>query len=330
MKQENHQMPYPLFFKPVYRNYIWGGNRISSLFSRSNTPVPCAESWEISARQDGMGIVENGSLAGKTLEQVCYDYGKELLGSHCEETRFPLLVKLIDANKTLSVQVHPNEENALRYGGEPKTEMWYFLDASEDSHVYAGLKRGTTVRGFQEAIKRNKVPDSLEKIEVQAGKAMFIPGGLVHAIGAGSLIMEVQQNSDTTYRIYDWGHLGTEGKPRELHVPRALEVVDWRAFATGLETPFKIDTGNIKNKRERVIRSDIFTMERYTLNEPELISHDDSSFKILFAKNGAVNISWDSGTELIECGRSCLIPANMPDYSLIPASPGIQLISVKV
>ena len=156
MKQENHQMPYPLFFKPVYRNYIWGGNRISSLFSRSNTPVPCAESWEISARQDGMGIVETGSRAGKTLEQVCYDYGKVLLGSHFEETRFPLLVKLIDANKTLSVQVHPNEENALRYGGgEPKTEMCIF-----SMHLrilcYAGLKRGTTVRGFQEAIKEIK------------------------------------------------------------------------------------------------------------------------------------------------------------------------------
>lgn len=323
-------MPYPLLFKPIYRDYIWGGTRIASLFSRDRAPNPCAESWEISAHPDGMGVVENGPLAGKTLEEICNESGAAFLGTHCDGTRFPLIIKIIDAKTRLSVQVHPNENSAQRYGGEAKTEMWYFLDASKDAFVCAGLKPGVGPRVLQDAIKAKNTPSLLQTVKAEPGKALYIPGGLVHAICEGCLILEVQQSSNTTYRIYDWDRLCSDGMPRKLHIAQALEVIDWRAPTLGLQVPIEMSATNKINKRERILRSDFFTMERLSLSGTEPVEPNGSSFRILFAAHGEAVISWGAGSQSIPHGRTCLIPADMPPYAIEPGADGATLLSVEV
>lgn len=322
--------PYPLLFMPVYRDYVWGGDRIRERFSRPAAPSPCAESWEISAHPDGMGVVENGPCAGKTLAEICAESGAEILGTHCPDGRFPILVKLIDAKTRLSVQVHPDEGAAARYGGEAKTEMWYILDAPQDAFVCAGLRSGVGPRIFGDAIKDRKVASTLRTLPVSPGKAVFIPGGLVHAICEGCLILEVQQSSNTTYRVYDWDRVDAGGNPRMLHVKQAMEVIDWHAPEIGLFSSIPMKAAAASNKRDRVLRCDFFTMERFTLAEPEPFKPDGSSFRALFAPDGDVAINWADGQETLPAGRSCLIPAAMPPYSLGSVDGVATVLSVEV
>ena len=321
--------PYPLLFKPVYRDYLWGGNRIASQFSRENTPTPCAESWEISAHPDGMSIVENGPLAGKSLEELGKEQGEALFGSHSENGHFPLLIKIIDAKSRLSVQVHPDEEAAAQYGGEAKTEMWYILDAPADGFVCAGLKPGVGPRIFHDAIIDKKVPSLLRTLKVVPGKSVFIPGGLVHAICEGCLILEVQQNSNTTYRVFDWDRIGTDGKPRLLHLRQAAEVIDWHAPELDLQTPIPMKATAASNKREKILRCDFFTLEKYVLAEAEPFLPDGSSFRVVFVSEGSINIRWAGGETSVPHGRSCLIPASMPPYTIIPADDTATIITVE-
>lgn len=328
---KDFKMPYPLLFKPVYRDYIWGGDRIASAFSRDDAPTPCAESWEISSHPDGVSVIENGSLAGKTLQQACDEGGAAFLGAHCTGDKFPLLIKLIDAKTRLSVQVHPDEEAAERYGGEPKTEMWYVLDADKESFLCAGFKQGIGPRAFQDAIKANSVPSTLRTIKAEPGKAVYIPGGLVHAICEGCLILEVQQSSNTTYRVYDWGRVDANGKPRTLHVNEAINATNWKAETPGMQTPIPMTAANPANVRERIMRSDFFTMERLTLNDAEQVEPDGNSFRAIFVSSGEVEINWGAGATLrIPHGRSCLVPANMPPYSLRPFGDSATLLLTEV
>lgn len=323
-------MLYPLLFKPVYRDYLWGGERIAENFGRAGTPVPCAESWEVSAHPDGMSVIENGELEGRTLDDVCREFGDALLGANCEGRVFPLLIKLIDAKERLSVQVHPNDESAERYGGEAKTEMWYILDAPAGAFVCAGLKDRVGSRAFHDAIVDKNVASLLRKVDVVPGKSIFIPGGLVHAIGEGCLILEVQQNSNTTYRVYDWDRVGADGKARDLHVRQAMEVIDWKAPNLGLLAAMPMSAVAKANKRERVLRCDYFTMERYTLAEPEPVEADGRSFRAVFAAQGSVKIVSDLSETLVEHGRSCLIPAEMRAYQIVPIEDSATILTVEV
>lgn len=321
---------YPLLFKPIYRDYLWGGERIASRFSRDNCPAPCAESWEISAHPDGMGIVENGALAGQSLEALCTEHGQSLLGSHCVGNRFPLLVKLIDAKTRLSLQVHPDEESAARYGGEAKTEMWHILEAPKDSFVCAGLKAGVGPRILHDALIDKTVPSLLRTVTVVPGKSVFIPGGLVHAIGEGCLILEVQQNSNTTYRVFDWDRVGTDGRPRTLHMSQALEVINWHAPEFDLMTPIPMKAAGAANKREKLLRCDYFIVEKLILSEPEPVRPDGSSFRAVFVSEGSVELLWDGGRLAIPHGRSCLVPASMPEYRIVPQDPSASILTVEV
>lgn len=320
---------YPLLFKPLYRDYLWGGTRIASQFSREDTPSPCAESWEVSAHPDGMGIVENGELAGQSLEALCTKYGKTLLGTHCVDNRFPLLVKIIDAKTRLSLQVHPDEVSAERYGGEAKTEMWHILDAPKDAFVCAGLKAGVGPRILHDALIDKTVPSLLRTLNVVPGKSVFIPGGLVHAIGEGCLILEVQQNSNTTYRVYDWDRVGADGRPRTLHMRQALEVIDWHAVELDLMTPIPMKAAAAANKRDRLLRCDYFTMEKITLSEPEPVKPDGASFRVIFASEGSVELLWDGGKLALPHGRSCLVPASMPPYTINPRDSSATILTVE-
>ncbi|MGI5869141.1 MAG: type I phosphomannose isomerase catalytic subunit [Kiritimatiellia bacterium] len=320
----------PLLFKPVYRDYVWGGDRIREQFDRAAAPSPCAESWEVSAHPDGMSVVEGGPCAGKTLADLCAEFGREILGSHSADGHFPILVKLIDAKTRLSVQVHPDEAAAERHGGEAKTEMWYILDAAPGAFVCAGLKPGIGPRHFDDAIRSGKVAATLRTLPVVPGRAVYIPGGLVHAIGDHCLILEVQQSSNTTYRVYDWDRVDHEGKPRPLHVKQAMEVIDWRAPELELIASIPMNAAAAGNKRDRVLRCDFFTMERFSLTVPEPFESDGASFRVLFAPDHDVAITWADGRETLPAGRSCLIPAAMPPYTLAPAGAAATVLAVEV
>ena len=311
----------PLLFRPVYKDYLWGGSRIASRYGRADAPALCGESWEVSAHPDGMSVVDGGPFDGRPLASLCEAFGAALVGRDAAGGKFPVLVKLIDARDRLSVQVHPNDANAERTHGEPKTEMWYFLDAPEGAVVCAGLKKGVGPRIFSDAVKQGTVSSLLNAVPAVPGKALFIPGGLVHAICEGCLVFEVQQSSNTTYRVHDWDRVGKDGKPRELHVAQAMESIDWKLGARELSTPFPMPAAAAGNARERVVRSEFFTMERWTLRAPEPAVADGASFRIFFAPDGPLEIRSPALAEpfAVPAGRSCLVPASFGPYEFAGA-----------
>jgi len=225
-------MLYPLTFQPIFKERVWGGRSLERLYRKALPPdVPIGESWEITDRPEGVSVITNGPLAGKTLRWLMENHRDELLGaSDSPPARFPLLIKILDAQDKLSVQVHPPPAVAAKLGGEPKTEMWYITEAAPNAQLFVGLQRGVTRADFERRIQDGTVAECIHNINVKTGDAMFLPSGRIHAIGAGNVIFEIQQNSDTTYRVFDWNRLGLDGKPRELHVPQALASIDFNDF----------------------------------------------------------------------------------------------------
>ncbi len=218
---------YPLTFDPVFRDYIWGGRNLETLFGRRLPPGIVAESWEISGHPSSPTRVNAGPLAGLTLPQVQERLGERLVGVRSgwatSRGRFPLLVKLLDANRPLSVQVHPPDDYALEHEGDlGKTEMWYVLHARPGAELIYGLAHETTPTEFRAALEAGELESLLHRLPVRVGDVIFIPTGMLHALLEGIVVAEIQQNSDTTYRVYDWGRVGADGKPRPLHVDKAL------------------------------------------------------------------------------------------------------------
>ncbi|MEI6809451.1 MAG: type I phosphomannose isomerase catalytic subunit, partial [bacterium] len=218
---------YPLLFQPVYKDYLWGGNRIQKKYGRKIPPGTYAESWEISDRPEGMSVVTNGRFAGRSLGSLVTEFGARLVGDDFAGRRFPLLIKLIDARLRLSVQVHPSDANAAAVKGEPKTEMWYVLDACAGARAFVGLKKAVTGKSFDLAVRTGCLASMLKPVKMETDSAILVPGGTVHSIGEGLLILEVQQNSNTTFRVYDWGRVGQDGKARPLHVAEAKKSIIW-------------------------------------------------------------------------------------------------------
>lgn len=224
-------MPYttPIVFEPLFMERVWGGRRLESLFGKNLPPGgPIGESWELVDREDCQSVVAAGPLKGKTLHELWTTQREEIFGANCQDTpRFPLLFKLLDCEECLSVQVHPPADVADDLCGEPKTEMWFMVHTGDHASVYAGLKRGVTREQFEAALSSGAVADLIHQLPTRAGDAIFIPSGRVHAIGAGNVIFEVQQNSDTTYRVFDWNRLGLDGQPRALHLSESLASIDF-------------------------------------------------------------------------------------------------------
>ena len=224
----------PIAFEPIPMERVWGGRRLASLLGKSIPPgTLVGELWEIVDRQDVQSIVHGGSLRGKSLHELWTSHRSEIFGKEYlphSSPRFPLLVKLLDARERLSVQVHPPLHLAETLGGEPKTEVWYFLDALPGARIYAGLKNGVTRTAFEDALRNGDVERTLHGISVKSGESIFIPSGRLHAIGEGNVIVEVQQNSDTTYRVFDWNRMGLDGKPRTLHIGESLASIDFEDF----------------------------------------------------------------------------------------------------
>lgn len=308
---------YPLLFHPVYKDYIWGGNRISREFNRNTRLPTCAESWEVSDRPEGMSLVANGEHAGTSLHELVTRMGTDLVGVANDVTRFPLLIKILDAKKRLSVQVHPNNKNAQSLQAEPKTEMWYVLDAEPDAIVYAGLTPGTTRESFEQAMAEGTLVSMLNAITVKQGDVVFIPGGTIHAIAEGCLLLEVQQNSNTTYRVYDWDRVGADGKPRELHVEKALAAINWDETTRPNTDPIIIQKAE-SNTLWELVACPYFRIMRHDLSAPELVTNDGQSFHALFVESGQVRVSIGDCSETLPAGTSCLIPASVGEYELVP------------
>ncbi|MBK1832974.1 type I phosphomannose isomerase catalytic subunit [Roseibacillus ishigakijimensis] len=229
----------PLTFEPLYKTRIWGGRVLATRYHRPlPDEQPYGESWEIVDREEDQSVVKEGVYAGQTLHQLWSEHRAEVFGSGMPDSeRFPLLIKILDCQDDLSIQVHPPTELAPSLNGEPKTEMWYLAGAEERASLYIGLKNGVTRAQFEQAIAEGTVAEVVHRIQPKEGESIFIPSGRLHAIGGGNLIFEIQQNSDTTYRVFDWNRLGLDGQPRELHVEESLASIDFDDFEPGMDTP---------------------------------------------------------------------------------------------
>jgi mannose-6-phosphate isomerase len=306
---------YPIKFTPVYKDYPWGGSRIPETYNRNVPQGIYAESWEISDHDDGMSIISNGTWVGKTLREVLQENPTDIMGRKVSGTKFPLLIKLIDSKQKLSVQVHPNDETAAQFGGEAKTEMWYLLGDNK-TQVFCGLNDGVTQERFLEAVENNTSADTMRSVPVEKDSAVFVRGGRVHAIDEGCLILEIQQNSNTTYRIYDWGRMGNDGKPRDLHLDQAVNVINWNDNANPLVEPTVL-TESPDGLIEEVLRCEYFCLEKLTLSNRIETPMNGESFHALFIAEGKATLSWDGGSESAEPGESILIPAALSAYTLI-------------
>ena len=227
---------YPLKFRPIYKQRIWGGQKLREVFGRDLPPGQLiGESWELSDLPQDKSIIANGELKGQTLISAINRYPVEITGEPYFEGPFPLLIKFLDAHDFLSVQVHPDEQTVERLGqGQPKTECWYIISVEPDAVIYKGLKKGVTKSQFAEAIEKGTVADLLAKVPVEAGQCHFLPAGTAHAIGPGLVITEIQLPSDTTYRVFDWNRVDQTGRPRELHIEQALESIHFNMSEDGL------------------------------------------------------------------------------------------------
>lgn len=219
---------------------VWGGRELERVYGRElpDATTPFGESWEIVDRETEQSVVDSGPLAGATLHELWTEKRAELFGAedHPAE-RFPILIKVLDARDDLSIQVHPPVDKAADLGGEPKTEMWFIADRDPGAKLYVGLKRGVSREDFEKAIADGTVADVVHAVAPEPGDSIFIPSGRLHAIGAGFLIHEIQQNSDTTYRVFDWNRMGLDGQPRQLHVGQSLASIDFDDFEPGMDRP---------------------------------------------------------------------------------------------
>lgn len=306
-------MLYPLTFHPIFKERVWGGREIHKLYKKQlPAGKPIGESWEISDRPDDESVVANGPLAGKSLRWLMQHHGAELLGTAkpASGNRFPILCKILDAREKLSLQVHPPARKATELGGEPKTEMWFIANADAEAELYVGLKRGVTRAQFEKKITNGTVADCFHRIGVKKGDVMFLPSGRVHAIGSGLVIFEIQQNSDTTYRVFDWNRAGLDGKPRELHVAQSLESIDFEDFEPKLASGFE----QIGDVQYRLLVDDpLFKVTEMKIDDPETVSLPEGAMQIVVAINGGIKAySRDSGPGLaLSAGQFCLMPASL-------------------
>jgi len=297
----------PIVLEPIFMDRVWGGRRLETHFGkRLPSHGRIGESWEVVDRPEAQSVVHNDPLRGKTLHELWTQHRAEVFSSDIPDSpRFPLLVKLLDAQERLSVQVHPPAAIAPSLNGEPKTEMWYILDNYGDGDIFAGLRHGVTRDAFERALRAGSVQDTVHRVPVAPGDCIFIPSGRIHAIGAGNVIVEVQQNSDTTYRVFDWNRVGLDGKTRELHIDESLKSIDFADFEPSLQP----------GGREAIVECPYFHVEKWNLSEPREAS-PAGQFAIFTVISGSVRCC---ALQFLP-GEFFLIPADLADRALHPLS----------
>ncbi len=303
----------PVKLSPAFKDYIWGGTKLKTQYNKNSDLEIISESWELSAHPDGESKVLGGEFDGMTLGEYINACGRDILGSHCEKfDRFPLLIKLIDARDNLSVQVHPEDTYALENEGEyGKTEMWYILDCEEGAALYYGFKRDISREEYKDAIEKGTLTRLLNRVSVRKGDVFFIPAGTVHAIGSGILICEIQQNSNTTYRVYDYGRKDKNGNTRPLHIEKAAEVSSLKKMPPPAPVPEGEDV--------LLARCEYFTVRRLRIKGSRKVPIDGSSFHSLIVTEGSGSLETDGssgGIPNFVKGDSIFVPAGGGAYIL--------------
>lgn len=310
---------YPLKFEPVLKEKIWGGNSLAKFYGKDQGSLSnIGESWEISGVSENLSVVCNGFLAGNNIEEIIEVYMGDITGESVYEkfgNEFPLLIKLIEARDDLSIQVHPGDELAKeRHSAYGKTEMWYILQSENDSKIYTGFTKPVSIEIYKDALAHDSLPSILNAEHPEPGDTFFTPAGRIHAIGSGVVLAEIQQTSDITYRIYDWGRKDPEGKPRELHNDLALEAIDFNASGkTAIKKELK------SNHPENLVKCEFFEVNAISFDKP--VERDYTpldSFVIYICTEGGFNIRWDDKTEKISKGETVLIPAVITNLILEP------------
>ena len=304
---------------PAVKDYIWGGTRLSKEYDIVSFTDKQAEAWMLSCHDDGENIIASGSFEGRTLKDVLENEGKCYLGENSKKFDFfPILIKLIDAKDNLSVQVHPDDEYALKnenqYG---KTEAWYILDCEEGAEIIYGLSRDMTREELKESIENDTLLENVNRVKVKKGDLYFIPSGTIHAICKGILLAEVQQNSNVTYRVNDYGRL-QNGKPRELHVEKAVDVINLKAITPSGEPMGKEESFD-GYKKTLLTKCELFTATRYDVEDSVKITADEKSFVSIIALEGNGVISHGESVITLYKGESVFVPAGFGEFGIMGA-----------
>ena len=318
---------YPLIFEPIIKEKLWGGKNLNKILNKPRMSDHDGESWELSCVPDNVSVLRNGPLAGKTLTELIEQFRGDLVGEAVYEEHgsiFPLLIKFIDAQQDLSIQVHPDDELAKnRHNSFGKTEMWYVIDSEPDASIIVGFSELLNVSQYLDYVENNKLMSILNRERVQPHDVFFIPAGRVHTIGKGLIIAEIQQTSDVTYRIHDFDRVDTKGSKRELHNDLAIEAIDFTI-------PDSYKTIYERSSSEQVIgTSNYFTTKRRLLNKSTTLNFDHSSCTILMCIEGSYDVSYFDELPTISKGDTVLVPSCIEELRLRPQSNGI-LLEIKI
>ncbi len=302
---------------PAIKDYIWGGTRLSTEFEMISYTDRQAEGWMLSCHKDGESIIENGPFKGRTLSDVLANEGKDYLGTKAEAfSDFPILIKLIDAKDNLSVQVHPDDAYALEHEGEyGKTEAWYIVDCDEGAEIIFGFKQDISREDFEKSIKENTLLDYVNRVKVKKGDIFFIKAGTLHAICKGILLAEVQQNSNTTYRVYDYGRL-QNGKPRELHIEKALDVTSLDSIPADGK-PMGEEISHEGYSETLLTSCELFTVKRLDITEKATLTADETSFISLLALEGNGVVMQGESCITLYKGESLFVPASSGEIEIL-------------
>lgn len=315
----------PLHVRPLLKRIRWGGTRLGTVLGKQlEDHQDVAESWEIVDHAEDQSIVTMGPSTGATLSELVKNRGHELFGEH-SFAQFPLLIKFLDANDRLSLQVHPNDEQAKAYDPTEngKTEAWVILDTTSESRLWLGLKEGVRREQLSEAIRHQSIEDVIHTIVPQPGDCFFVPAGTVHAIGEGILLAEVQQSSDMTFRLHDWGRMGTDGKPRPIHIKQSLDCTDYQRGPLNAVTPKTLSTNG--QLVEELVRCPYFGIERHTSSITSVIQ-PRGRFRIVMMIEGQGAYETENQiTQDLKKGDTILIPASSPDVMLTSSDEAVWL-----
>src|SRR5947209_5869404 len=306
----------PLTFRPIFMERIWGGRKLAELFGKklpANKRI--GESWEIVDRPEAQSVVARGPLKGKTLHELWKEGRSLIFGEVPNAPRFPLLIKLLDAHEKLSLQVHPPEQVARKLGGEPKTEFWYVAAADPGAELLLGFCKPSTRVQFENALREGTAADYVHKIRVKPSDAAFLPAGRLHAVSAGNLLIEVQQNSDTTYRVFDWNRRDDSGQPRQLHIKQAMASIDFKDVTPKLVRP----------KGETLVRHELFEVQKWNLDSPREAT-PRGQFAVVCCVTGKLRCA---DVDLAP-GEFFLVPARLQDRQLQPRRKGTRLLRITI